>query len=542
MFSLLFFFMNIFRVYSSTLSVPEILVLFKENECIIGNWLSLTENDMNIQRNIVTINVPEMQFVKPHDIINSDADKSPMNYINELAQYNAISYSYELIQQEGPAHDRTFTVSLYLGDETFTAVQKSIKKAQQNASNLAMRNTKFIHPPVKIKDVTVLTPTVVLNNLAAKLGLFVNYKVLTEDIVDQSSVVENNIDFLRRRSYIKQLNDSIHLNDTLHIIKDGSDTKGPFTVSVEINGNRFFGTAHNVQSAKHAAATKALESLKQNENTFDCLHGDDNCKSNKESIKSPISLVHEAAQKRALPVAFELIDEVGPSHKKMFTTKCTVGDLEATGKGKSKKESKKFAAENILSSLLKLSEVKDRNANVPASNKKLKRKNKKIIKSTFDKINRMLNNFGKSVVVSLAGNNQKSSSDQDSIKSKIDQDGSNSRSMSPGDEILRFGKLLSLQIHYVDFLENGKTYSVLEVGTKPIVTCLGEGINKKNSRDLAASYGIKKLYRMGYLDNVLIKHATDSEFFYEDDTVANKIWLDVIEREEEHKVAECHKQ
>ena len=54
-------------------------------------------------------------------------------------------------------------------------------------------------------------------------------------------------------------------------------------------------------------------------------------------LKSPISLVHEIALKRNLPVNFEVISEKGPPHMRTFMTKCTVGDKVTTGEGNGKK-------------------------------------------------------------------------------------------------------------------------------------------------------------------------------------------------------------
>ena len=56
-------------------------------------------------------------------------------------------------------------------------------------------------------------------------------------------------------------------------------------------------------------------------------------------LKSPVSLVHEKALKRGLPVSFEVISEIGKPHIRTFRTKCTVGDKFTLGEGPSKKVS-----------------------------------------------------------------------------------------------------------------------------------------------------------------------------------------------------------
>lgn len=140
-------------------------------------------------------------FVKNIDYSNSE--KSAMSSILELAHYNDISYSYELIKEEvkyfklfymitlqenfyfqGPPHNKIFTITLYLGNEQYTSEMKSIKKAQQAAASMALKNTQYEHPPVKLKaDEKALTPTVLLNNLAAKLGLAVTYTLVTDKLL-----------------------------------------------------------------------------------------------------------------------------------------------------------------------------------------------------------------------------------------------------------------------------------------------------------------------------------------------------------------------
>lgn len=211
-----------------------------------------------------------------------------------------------------------------------------------------------------------------------------------------------------KKSYLQKLNETLHLNNSIHVRKEGGDITGPFTIKVDVSGNSFFGKALTIQNAKHEAAQNALKSLKENQDTFQCLNEADNCRSNKQNIKSPVSQVYEAAQLRNLNVEFQLVDEVGPSHKKIFTTKCVVGDFEATGEGKSKKESKRLAAANILPSILQMPEVNEKKV-AAKQGKSLKKKKNKVIKTTFDKIDRLFDNvvdFGKGLVDNIVGHKQ----------------------------------------------------------------------------------------------------------------------------------------
>ncbi|KAH8394723.1 hypothetical protein KR222_002823 [Zaprionus bogoriensis] len=104
-------------------------------------------------------------------------DKTPMCLVNELARYNKITHQYRLTGERGPAHCKTFTVTLKLGEEEYSADGFKIKKAQHLAASKAVEETKYKHPPPKIRrnddgnsSRTHITPTVELNALAMKLG------------------------------------------------------------------------------------------------------------------------------------------------------------------------------------------------------------------------------------------------------------------------------------------------------------------------------------------------------------------------------------
>ena len=64
-------------------------------------------------------------------------------------RYNKIQHQYRLTDEDGPAHKKTFTVILQLGEEEYQATGPSIKKAQHAAASSALQATKFKHPPPK---------------------------------------------------------------------------------------------------------------------------------------------------------------------------------------------------------------------------------------------------------------------------------------------------------------------------------------------------------------------------------------------------------
>lgn len=77
-------------------------------------------------------------------------EKTPMCLVNELARHNKIDHLYQLTSEDGPPHRKRFTVTLKLGDETYTAEQASIKKAQHAAAATAIKGTMYKHPPAKV--------------------------------------------------------------------------------------------------------------------------------------------------------------------------------------------------------------------------------------------------------------------------------------------------------------------------------------------------------------------------------------------------------
>lgn len=105
-------------------------------------------------------------------------------------------------------------------------------------------------------------------------------------------------------------------------------------------------------------------------------------------MKSPISRVHEAAQKLKIDLEFNVISETGKSHKKNFVTECKLGEFRTEGEGKSKKESKRAAAEKMVENLHLLPEIIDGKAILNSSGKKKKKKINKnnVIKNNFDVI------------------------------------------------------------------------------------------------------------------------------------------------------------
>nr|KAG5691353.1 hypothetical protein BaRGS_033402 [Batillaria attramentaria] len=294
-------------------------------------------------------------------------EKTPMCLINELARYNKVAHQYTLVDEQGPAHKKTFFVKLKLGEEEYSAQGESIKKAQHAAAAIALEETKFSHPtpkPPRYQDgqVTSITPTVELNALAMKRGEPAVYKLIEPR--NQQMYQPPNIDF--RGMY----------NQRYHYGR----APRPFYVMLKVGQREFIGDGPTRQAARHSAATKALRILKSLPMPNEVKVKTDSEDAAEDAMKSEISLVHEIALKRNLPVNFEVTRESGPPHMKTFVTRCQVGEMATEAEGNSKKLSKKRAAEMMLDELRKLPALPVANLKPKVKPPTNKKKNRNIIK------------------------------------------------------------------------------------------------------------------------------------------------------------------
>merc|ERR1719347_1687080 len=280
---------------------------------------------------------------------SSTKEKTPMCLVNELARYNKVGHQYRLTDEAGPAHKKTFTVCLKIGDkEEYIASGPSIKKAQHAAAAIALEKTQFKHPSPKTKNLknANITPTVELNALAMKRGEPTTYTFLEPNSSRQNYPSNGFSNRGGQGQYAQR-----------------SPGYPPmFCVQLRVGTRDFVGEGATAQAAKHGAAGKALKVLKDlpipdgksklDPTSLPFIPG-----SEYDELKSPISLAHEIALKRNLQVYFEVVRETGPPHMRTFITKCIVGEFVTEGEGNGKKVSKKRAAELMLDKLKQLQPV-----------------------------------------------------------------------------------------------------------------------------------------------------------------------------------------
>ncbi|KAK9953449.1 hypothetical protein ABG768_017440 [Culter alburnus] len=287
--------------------------------------------------------VPASPSGPPQENMANPKEKTPMCLVNELARFNRIQPQYKLLNEKGPAHAKIFTVQLSLGNQVWESEGSSIKKAQHSTATMALTESSLPRPPPRSPKADSnsnpgsITPTVELNGLAMKRGEPAIYRPLDPKPIP---------------NYRANYNFRGMFNQRYHY-----PVPKVFYVQLTVGNNEFIGEGRTRQAARHNAAMKALQALKNEpipERPPQCSEEKKETEENSDASKSEISLVYEIALKRNLPVNFEVLKESGPPHMKSFLTRVTVGEFSAEGEGNSKKLSKKRAALSILQELKKL--------------------------------------------------------------------------------------------------------------------------------------------------------------------------------------------
>jgi len=113
------------------------------------------------------------------------------------------------------------------------------------------------------------------------------------------------------------------------------------------------GSGQAKKKAKHEAARVALNKLRESQLYVDYV----NQWTTTAALaphNNPVGHLQEVIAKKGLQrPEFEVTSSEGPPHQRTFETKVTVGNLLCTGKGRSKKESKRKAAEAMLNTISK---------------------------------------------------------------------------------------------------------------------------------------------------------------------------------------------
>ncbi|XP_001628701.3 double-stranded RNA-binding protein Staufen homolog 2 isoform X2 [Nematostella vectensis] len=307
------------------------------------------------------------------------SQKTPISLMNELAKANNLNPEYNVIEETGPAHKKTFKVQLKLGDiGIWEGMANNIKLAKHKAAEKGLENCGLCMPEKKvvISRPVNLTPTVELNGLAMKLGKTTQYRELPPKPLLNAHTGQYTSPMGYHNGYGQigysmptqhhQFNN--HYNNHFNMYPRGPPRIT--RVSLTVGEQEFIGEGRDKQKARHDAAQKAMKVLREelltqmsqcgievsgdlNETVSNGVDAGDE---EDESDKSEISQVYEIATRMKMMVDFQDMENAGPAHMKKFKIKATVGPYMTEGEGNRKKDAKKEAAVKMLAELKKLPE------------------------------------------------------------------------------------------------------------------------------------------------------------------------------------------
>ncbi|ODM99794.1 Double-stranded RNA-binding protein Staufen 2, partial [Orchesella cincta] len=264
-------------------------------------------------------------------LLGPNGVRTPLSQIGEIARFHSLNVEYRLVKETGPPHAPTFTVLLRIGNEEYTGEGSSIKKAQHAAAVDALEKTSLSKPPPKAKPRKPFTPGG--GNKRPNWAL-IQLTAVAQELQLQLQFVQQPVPIV----------DPFRRGDP------------PSIVSVHVGDRIFTGEGINFNAAKNTAVMVALKAMMKVKQEMDLAKLAQQAGAEEQNLdtenKSPISIVHEMAMKRGLTVAFEIIQETGPPHMKVFTVKCKVGEtLDTDGQGPTKQAGKKAAAELMIAKL-----------------------------------------------------------------------------------------------------------------------------------------------------------------------------------------------
>lgn len=90
-------------------------------------------------------------LVKMDEILETESWRDAKSYLQELVQHlENTTPQYQVMKEEGPDHDKTFTLGVYVnGHLKATGIGHSKQEAQVKAAGEAIRKYKKLHPELK---------------------------------------------------------------------------------------------------------------------------------------------------------------------------------------------------------------------------------------------------------------------------------------------------------------------------------------------------------------------------------------------------------
>ena len=261
---------------------------------------------------------------------NASSNNTPSSILYELAKSNKMTSNYQTISESGPAHQKVYKVHLHVGNTgPFEGVGSSLKGARNAAASRALSDN---FPGLNVN------PTVELNILSMKSREVATYRELESMSLSAS-----------RHDHYDSLFLSHQYNSSRLLSRGGprlnqqqNKLRRLWRMSVTICGRTYIGEGHTKSEARYNAAAHALRELKQvliekarlvEMEVAKQKQQSANQTEDPEKPKAPcfVSKLHELVNKQRMEIKFELINETGPPHVRIFHMSCTVGEHKVTG-------------------------------------------------------------------------------------------------------------------------------------------------------------------------------------------------------------------
>lgn len=244
--------------------------------------------------------------------------------------------AFDVAKEEGPPHNRTFTVSCKVGEIIETGEGSSKTKAKNMAASKVLQILKSEVLPFDGDAENIA-------QVREKFGL--TLKCSTQ-VVSSSLSSET-------KSFAEELHWDCNkrgLPVPKYEIKlaDGTDTNESYICTCYVKDMTETSSGINKKESKQLAAQKMILRLKSQ-------YGEivsDNKEVDQPNESPPVHSLQQFCAKRKLPLPiFNLIDESGPPHNKIFNFECKVNDIVKVGSAKVKTAAKHCAASLVLKAL-----------------------------------------------------------------------------------------------------------------------------------------------------------------------------------------------
>ncbi|GLV36710.1 staufen [Carabus blaptoides fortunei] len=442
--------------------------------------------------------------------ISSVSEQTPMYLINELARYNDIEYTYYLIKEDGPAHQKRFTIALQLDNEEYIADSTSIKKAQHAAAAKALSNTKFPQPS-KVRGKNSL-PSFGDggNNDHCQLGN--EYANMIDRNIGKSPI-----------SVVYEIGAAKKINVAFEVIS----TTGPnhalvFGTRCSFGHLVADGTGSSKKKSKSDAAQKMLLLLRmQPDQCIDESTQQTKRKRNKRRRKKKKNQHLVKLNTENPNVSFNGLHQIQQLMKKMEPRLSSLGDYSITNGGTASSKNQQSIAQSIKSSS-KMEHPSNRikHSKPKAIDDKIEtpRGNGNPLLPDMLNIGDQLNgklNLNMDMYQTLAKQflNADIEKAAGSLLRNMNTNNLKQPQLSPSatretfkEELLYMTDLIDVEVKFSDFptASNSMYTSLVSIGTKPGRVCIGEGPNKEMSQEKAAAEALFDLSEQG-LDNIIAR-------------------------------------